>query len=51
MFQDFNKDVIENATIPNLGLNNFEEEKCFFKYGDWDEMDFEGRKFDLIVGS
>ena len=51
-FQDYNKDVIEDVTMPNATLNDVPSAKCEYASGDWDQLTLgEERKFDLIVGS
>ncbi|RZB40680.1 histidine protein methyltransferase 1 -like, partial [Asbolus verrucosus] len=34
-FQDYNSEVINQVTIPNILLNNIELDKCAFYCGDW----------------
>ncbi|CAH0715676.1 unnamed protein product, partial [Brenthis ino] len=57
-FQDYNKEIIEISTIPNVLLNideeNIEEEikRCKFYSGDWESFDkllMETEKFDIIM--
>ncbi|XP_063921328.1 histidine protein methyltransferase 1 homolog isoform X2 [Zophobas morio] len=55
VFQDYNKEVIKSATIPNVFLNNIASNKCRFYYGDWNSfLDLQKQtenKFDFIFTS
>lgn len=59
-FQDYNKEIVEYSTIPNVYLNFEDEElsaeikKCKFYSGDWasfDKLLDESEKFDIILTS
>ncbi|XP_045498482.1 histidine protein methyltransferase 1 homolog isoform X1 [Colias croceus] len=60
-FQDYNKEIIEHVTIPNVILNIEDEEnrkneiqKCQFYSGDWqsfNEILAENEKYDIILTS
>ncbi|XP_039752856.1 histidine protein methyltransferase 1 homolog isoform X2 [Pararge aegeria] len=59
-FQDYNKEILEHCTIPNVLLNIEEEERedeikrCKFYSGDWasfDELLEESEVFDIILTS
>ncbi|XP_038209761.1 histidine protein methyltransferase 1 homolog [Zerene cesonia] len=60
-FQDYNKEIIEHVTIPNVLLNIEDEEnrkseiqKCQFYSGDWQSFNIilaENEKYDIILTS
>ncbi|XP_030831802.1 histidine protein methyltransferase 1 homolog [Strongylocentrotus purpuratus] len=57
-FQDYNEEVLELLTIPNVQLNTIPEvykEKCHFLAGDWslvqDLLMQEGTRYDVILTS
>ncbi|XP_050505962.1 histidine protein methyltransferase 1 homolog isoform X1 [Diabrotica virgifera virgifera] len=57
-FQDYNQDVIDNITIPNIELNCKESlDRCRFFSGDWhsfvdlSEKNYPDKKFDYILTS
>ncbi|XP_045448372.1 histidine protein methyltransferase 1 homolog [Melitaea cinxia] len=59
-FQDYNKEIVQYSTIPNVYLNFEEEElsaeikKCKFYSGDWasfNKLLDESEKFDIILTS
>lgn len=39
-FHDYNEDVIESVTKTNILLNDIDDQKCRFAFGDWSALQF-----------
>ncbi|KAL1462957.1 hypothetical protein WDU94_014754 [Cyamophila willieti] len=51
-FQDYNQEVVESLTIPNILLNTQDLGKCKFYHGDWSSLaDVIDTKYDIILTS
>ncbi|KAI5710508.1 hypothetical protein M8J76_004024 [Diaphorina citri] len=51
-FQDYNQEVIESLTLPNILMNTDNLEKCKFYHGDWGSLSAViHSKFDIILTS
>ncbi|XP_046350025.1 histidine protein methyltransferase 1 homolog [Haliotis rufescens] len=54
-FQDYNPEVVENITIPNVALNQCSHCKCRFFSGDWSSLpstictEDEAKRYDMIL--
>lgn len=53
VLQDYNRDVIEEATIPNCGLNGCPEGVCEFSAHAWADIPaaFPAHQFDIVLAS
>lgn len=51
-FQDYNQEVLESLTLPNVLLNTEDLSKCKFFHGDWSSLSSVVQtKFDIILTS
>lgn len=51
-FQDYNQEVLESLTLPNITLNKLDLSRCKLYYGDWNSLsDVMQTKFHIILTS